>query len=177
MPKATLQSLVEIIDLAQPLELIALIESAAAVLQLQKIAQLTEVAQFALGEVDLVADLGMKPSTDGRELDPLRIGAVVVSVASGLRPPIGPVWTDIRDLEGLASSTLHLRRLGFGARQAVHPSQIEKINDAMTPSAQEIDQAARLVELAVQNDAGAFVDEDGRMIDEAVLRSARRLLE
>jgi citrate lyase subunit beta / citryl-CoA lyase len=90
---------------------------------------------------------------------------------------VGPVWTDIPNLEGLAISTLHLRQLGFGARQAIHPSQIETINEAMSPSISELERAAHILALASAADGAACVDEDGRMIDEAVLRWARRLAE
>jgi citrate lyase subunit beta/citryl-CoA lyase len=89
----------------------------------------------------------------------------------------GPVWVDIRDSEGLASSTRLLRRSGFGARQAIHPSQVPIINDAMSPTSEELERAAYVLELAAKAGGGACVDDDGRMIDEAVLRSARRLLE
>jgi citrate lyase beta subunit len=67
--------------------------------------------------------------------------------------------------------------LGFGARQAIHPRQIEAINTAFTPSAKEWERAAHVRELAARADGAACVDEDGWMVDEAVLRTARRLLD
>jgi len=140
------------------------------------IAGIDGVERLALGEVDLVADLAMSPSPDGRELEPVRLDLVVASAAHGCLPPIGPVWVDIRDLEGLARSTEALRRTGFGARQAIHPTQVEIINHAMSPTSRERAHAARVLALAEAAGGGACIDDDGRMIDEAVLRSARRLL-
>jgi citrate lyase subunit beta/citryl-CoA lyase len=177
VPKSTPDTLSEVLAAAGSVRVAALVESAVGVLHLTEIAGLAGVSQLALGEVDLAADLGMSPSPDGRELESIRISAVVASAAFGCLPPIGPVWIDIPDLEGLATSTRWLRRLGFGARQAIHPRQVETINTAMSPSAEELERAAHLLELAARADGGACVDDDGRMIDEAVLRSARRLLE
>jgi citrate lyase subunit beta/citryl-CoA lyase len=177
VPKATATSLVEPIAAAGGKSVVALIESAIGLLQLADIASLAGVTQLALGEVDLAADLGMLPSADGRELDVARVNVVVASAASGLLPPIGPVWIDIPDGDGLAASTSYLRRLGFGSRQAIHPSQIDIINAALTPSVDELAQASHVLDLAARAGGAACVDEHGRMIDEAVLRSARRLLE
>jgi citrate lyase subunit beta / citryl-CoA lyase len=177
VPKATPESLAEICLLAGGLRISALVESAVGVLRMAEMAGLMGVDQLVLGEVDLAADLGMSTSSDGRELDSIRINAVVVSAAFDCRPPVGPVWTDIRDLDGLRASTDTLRRLGFSGRQAIHPKQVEIINDGMTPSVAEREEAAHVLELARRADGGVCVDENGRMIDEAVLRSARRICE
>jgi len=155
---------------------IALVESAHAVLNLASIAGCAAVSRLALGEVDLAADLAMTPSPGGRELWPIRLSAVVASAAFGSAPPIGPVWLDLPDLVGLKTSSEELRRSGFGARQAIHPAQIEVINLAMSPSPAEIDRAERLLVLSELAGGGACVDDDGRMVDEAVLRSARHIL-
>jgi citrate lyase subunit beta / citryl-CoA lyase len=177
VPKAVPDALREVAAAAAGLRLAALVESAVGVLRMSEIAGLEGVDQLFLGEVDLAADLSMSPSPDGRELDPVRLAAVVTSAAFGRRSPVGPVWTDIRDLDGLRTSTDALRARGFGGRQAIHPSQVEVINQAFTPTPEERERAAHLVELARIADGGVCVDENGRMLDEAVLRSARRLLE
>jgi citrate lyase subunit beta/citryl-CoA lyase len=176
VPKATSASLGEALSAVGGARVCALVESALGALQMAAMTGLDGVSQLALGEVDLVADLAMSPSPDGRELWPIRLDAVVASAAHGCSPPVGPVWVDIRDLEGLASSTEALRRAGFGARQAIHPTQVSIINKAMSPTPEDLERAAHLLELAEQAGGGACVDDDGRMIDEAVLRSARRLL-
>ena len=175
VPKATLESLGLVLDAAEGTRVIALIESAQGLLQLSDLANLAGVAQFAFGEIDLAADLAMTPSPEGREMESLRVNLVVTSAAFGLLPPIGPVWIDISDHDGLAVSTEHLRRLGFGSRQAIHPNQIDAINAAMSPTAKEVEHATHLLELARRANGAVCVDEKGRMIDEAVLRSARRL--
>jgi citrate lyase subunit beta / citryl-CoA lyase len=169
--RATLDELATVADVAR----CALIETAAALLELPAIAAAHNIAALAMGEVDLAADLGVEPSPNEHELWPLRMQVVVASAAADGQPPIGPVSTDIKDLYGLGHSTEALRRAGFGARQAIHPSQVPVINLAFTPTAKEVERAEALLARA-QSDDGVWVDESGRMVDEAVLRSARRVL-
>jgi citrate lyase subunit beta/citryl-CoA lyase len=176
VPKSTPESVAAIVSLAGRVTVGALVESAVGILKMAEIAGSSGVGVIALGEVDMAADLGMIATEDGDELWPVRLSAVVASAAHSLVPPIGPVWLDIRDLGGLRASTELLRRRGFAGRQAIHPSQVGVINEALSPSAEELERAAHVLQLADAAGGGACVDEDGRMVDEAVLRSARRLL-
>jgi citrate lyase subunit beta/citryl-CoA lyase len=50
------------------------------------------------------------------------------------------------------------------------------INAAFMPTSEEVDRATALVESAAGAGAGAWVGPDGKMVDEAVLRSARRVV-
>jgi citrate lyase subunit beta/citryl-CoA lyase len=84
------------------------------------------------------------------------------------------VWVAVRDLDGLAASTTALRRNGFGARQAIHPDQVGPINEAFTPTSDEVERARATLAGADATGNGAWVDAEGRMVDEAVLRTARR---
>ncbi len=62
--------------------------------------------------------------------------------------------------------------LGFGAKAAIHPSQIGAINAALTPGAEAIEKARAIL---AENAKGVGTV-DGQMIDEAVARKARRTL-
>ncbi|MFV2000109.1 MAG: CoA ester lyase [Acidimicrobiia bacterium] len=158
---------------------IALIESAAGLLAAPQIAKMPRVSRLALGEADLMADLGVmrtSPST----LAAVRMKVVVASAAAAIDPPIAPVSTDFRDIDSLRRSTSDLRDMGFGARSAIHPDQIPVINDVFTPSPSAVAEATRIVEAAdsaAASGMGVFVDVDGRMVDEAIVRRARRQLE
>ena len=160
-------------------QVVALIETARGLLDVEPVAAHPLVRNLAIGEADLVAELAMDPSPDRRELTALRTSLVVASAAAGIDSPTGPVNTDFRDLDALRSDTEALARMGFGARSAIHPAQVPVINEVFTPSPEEVAEARELVE---QHDAhlasgtGAFVDGAGRMVDEAVVRSARRVL-
>ena len=157
-----------------------LLETAAAILEMPMIAASPRVSHMATGEADLAADLGMNPSPDGHELNPIRISLVVASSASGLNRPIGPVQTAFEDTESLRSTSLDLRRMGYRGRAAVHPVQIPVINEAFSATQEEIEFARDVLnrfESARAVGAAVTVAEDGSLIDEAVVRRARVTLD
>ncbi|MGZ8755492.1 MAG: HpcH/HpaI aldolase/citrate lyase family protein, partial [Acidimicrobiia bacterium] len=111
---------------------------------------------------------------------PLRMQLVVASAAAGSEPPLGPVSTNYRDLESLRDETRRLVRLGFGGRPAIHPAQVPVFNEVFIPSQADVHRAQRLVDLyesAISQGRGAVTDEEGRMVDEAVVKIARRVIE
>jgi citrate lyase subunit beta/citryl-CoA lyase len=159
--------------------IIALIESARGLVFAGEVAGGPRVEALALGEGDLAADLGVRPSPGEPEFMFARSTVVAVSAAFGLEPPIGPVSTNFRDLEEFRASTEAVRRLGFGGRQAIHPAQVQVVNRIFRPGPDEVDEARATVtayERAVADGVGVVLDEAGRMVDEAVVRSARRTL-
>jgi citrate lyase subunit beta / citryl-CoA lyase len=161
------------------IKVVPLLESAAGILSARAIAQEPRVWQLGLGELDLCAEVGIQPSADERELLPVRVQVVLAAAAAGLAPPIGPVSTDFRDLAALRRTTEALRRVGFGSRWAIHPAQVPVINQTFTPTPEQLEAARRLVErydAALDQGVGVCVDEDGHMVDEAVVRAARRTL-
>nr|BFE78220.1 hypothetical protein GCM10020093_008210 [Planobispora longispora] len=153
-----------------------LLESGAAVLAAAEIARAPRVVRLQLGEADLRADLGVEPGPDERELLWARSQVVLASAAARIAPPLGPVSTDFRDLDRLRASTLALRRLGFRGRACVHPAQIAVVNEVFTPTGEELERARRLVERFEASGTGVVLDDAGRMVDEAVIRQARRTL-
>lgn len=167
-------------SLARATPVIALVETAKALLAAPDLASMQRVSRLGVGEVDLLADLRVRP-TDGREeLTSLRLQIVVASAAAGIAAPVAPTSTDFRDLTALRASTEALRRLGFRARTAIHPAQVNTINEVFTPSPDEVTRARRIIaalENAEREGSGVAVDEDGRMVDAAVVRSAREVIE
>lgn len=154
-----------------------LIETAQGVLDVRAIAEGPRVSHLAVGEVDLAAELGV---LDAEALGPIRMQVVVASAAAGLAPPTAPVATDFADLENFRRTTKELRSMGFGARAAVHPAQVPVINEVFTPTRDEIEAARKLMDAydaALARGDGVITDAHGRMVDEAVVRGARRILE
>ncbi len=159
---------------------LALIESAIGVTAVAQIANHHRVHRLGLGEADLIADLKMRPSPERVELMPIRVSLVVASAAARIDQPVGPAFLDVGDEQGLERSSEQFRRLGYGGRSAVHPRQVEIINRAFTPTKSEIERAEDVVRsLAKGTDAetGVVVDDQGMMVDEAVVRSARHVLD
>ena len=69
--------------------------------------------------------------------------------------------------------------MGFDGKQVIHPDQIEPTRGAFVPSDTELAHARRVVEAMEQAEAqgqGA-VTLDGKMIDYANVRMARRIIE
>lgn len=156
-----------------------IMETARGLQSVADVAASPRVVRLGLGEADLAADLGVQLSPDRAELLPVRLQVVVAAAAAGIGAPVGPTSTDFRDFDGLRDSTRALLALGFRARTAIHPAQLPVINAVFTPSETEIARAGRLVaafEAAQRAGAGVFTDENGMMVDVAVVRSAREIL-
>lgn len=151
-----------------------LVETAAALLELPALA--AHVSRLGIGEADLAAELGIAPD-EPSVLGPVRAQLVVASAAAGIAAPTGPVHLDVRDLDGLRESTAALQRAGFGARSAIHPDQVPVIEEVLTPSAEQVRQAREVVAAWDSAGGGVVVDERGRMVDEAVIRLSRRVVE
>jgi citrate lyase subunit beta / citryl-CoA lyase len=154
-----------------------LIESALGLERAFEIATSHErVSGISLGEADLAADLGVVDETG---LLYARSRVVAAARAAGLPRPIQSVYTKVGDLEGLRRSTETGKRLGFVGRSAIHPSQVLVVNDVFTPRENEITEARRLLDRLEDETAagmGAFVLEDGRFVDKAVVESAHLTL-
>jgi len=134
------------------------------------------VASVGLGEADLRAELGA--TSDGGLLW-ARSRLINAAAAAGLAPPSMSVFPDIRDLDGLARSSAHGRSLGFVGRAAIHPAQLPVIRGAFLPTEEEVERARSVLAAAEEGEAsghGAVALADGRFVDEAVVRQARRVL-
>lgn len=159
--------------------LMPLLETARAVLGAAAIAAAPRVRQLQVGEVDLCADAGLSPGEDEAELAPLRAQVVLASAAAGIAPPVAPVSRDFTDLAAFEASTRRTRRQGFVGRCCIHPAQLAVVHAVFTPTAAEVAEAAALVsafDAATAAGSGVLLDNAGRMVDLAVIRSARRTL-
>jgi citrate lyase subunit beta/citryl-CoA lyase len=139
------------------------------------------LAGVTWGAEDLAAELGSAqnrtPAGDWTFTYELARSLSIAAAAAAGVPAIDTVYTELDDADGLAASCERARLDGFSGKLAIHPSQIEIINAAFTPSAEEIERAERIVAaFAERPDAGAL-RVDGRMADLPHLKQARRLLE
>lgn len=162
---------------SDPLPVVGLVESAAALVALPELAAHPALTAFGIGEVDLLGDLRIArtPATEA-VVAQLRTQVVVHSAAAGLEPPVAPTSTDFRDLDAFAASTQLALDLGFRSRTAIHPAQVPVIHDVLTPSADELEAARDVVRRFEEADGGGTVGADGRFIDAAVVRGARETI-
>ena len=160
------------------LPVVPIIESAAGVLNVTDIARSAEVLCLAFGRFDLSADLGIDPDAGSPALATARAAIVLASAAAGLHPGLDSPWLNIQDLEGLRTAALRARSDGFGGMLIIHPSHVETVNHVFSPTADEVTWARGIVASAGEAEAsgrGAYA-RDGQMVDEAVVRRARRIL-
>ena len=99
-------------------------------------------------------------------------GAAVAEV-----PAVETIHGDFRDEAGLAALATKVRRDGFRAMLAIHPAQIDTINAAFTPTAEEIAAAREIVELFAANPTLGTIGHRGAMLDRPHLVRAQALLD
>lgn len=158
--------------------LLLLVETALGVMNLAEIARADRrVTALLFGAEDLAGDMGARRTRDGWEILYARSALVTAAAAHGLQA-IDTVFVDLTDLEGLAEECRFVRNLGYTGKLAIHPRQVEVINDAFTPSPEEVEAARRLIAAFESHQAagaGAF-ELDGRMVDMPMVRAARKVL-
>lgn len=156
--------------------IIGLIEGAAELRDIDQIAAAGHVSALAVGIVDLLADLRISAAAVSA-VDSIFLRVVVASAAAGLLPPVAPTQTGFRDLNAFHTSSHDLVSRGFRSRTAIHPSQVTVINDVFAPAAGEVAAAQELLDGFDAAGGGVFVDSQGRMVDAAVIRGAREVVE
>jgi citrate lyase subunit beta/citryl-CoA lyase len=128
------------------------------------------VAVVSLGEADLMADLRVR---DPAALDWARQRVVNANRAAGRPSPPHAAWTAVADLDGLAADTRLAKQRGFFGRSVLHPRQLDTVNQVFTPDPVEVERARALLERQRTRQAAAWLDEDGRFVDPAVIAHAR----
>jgi citrate lyase subunit beta / citryl-CoA lyase len=156
----------------------ALIETAAGLSRVDAIAAASDRLEALItGYADLAASLGRPPGADypGDRWHFVRETVLVAGRAAGLQVIDGPHF-DIADIDGLRTEAGRARALGFDGKWALHPSQIDPLNEAFSPAQEEVDRAAAVLDaLAQAGDSGAALL-DGEMIDEASRKLAAQVV-
>jgi len=129
-------------------------------------------AALMLGGADLSAELGVPLSAAG--LAYARGRLVNAARAAGVQAWDVPCLA-VDDADALRAETRAVQAIGFTCKTAIHPRQVDVIHEAFTPDAEEARWAREL--LAVGPEAGGAWIFRGRMVDAAVLRRARRVIE
>jgi citrate lyase subunit beta/citryl-CoA lyase len=127
---------------------------------------------------DIAREVGFEWTPEGLETLYLRSRVLLACREAGLHALTG-LWEDLANLDGLAEFAKAGRRLGFRGMIAIHPSHVPVINEAFTPSAEEIAFYRGLVE-AYEEGAkrGEGAVRYGRVhIDKAHYDKARQFLE
>jgi citrate lyase subunit beta / citryl-CoA lyase len=158
--------------------LFVMLETPSAVLRAGDIATAdAPIAALLFGAEDFTAALGVERTTDGEELLLAR-GQIALAAAAAGAEAIDAVFTDLTDPDGLRRDCRRARGLGFRGKMAIHPKQIEIINQAFTPSSAEVERARRVIEAyETARAAGQAVTTlEGKMVELPIVERARRVL-
>jgi citrate lyase beta subunit len=175
----------------RPVGIEASIETAAGLGRVREIAASSDrLVSLVFGIVDYQVSIGARLSSisgHGEAEESLYPGhrwnfamsrIVMAAKAEGLAAIDAP-YGDFRDPGALRRWAAVAVALGFDGKWAIHPDQIEVINSVFSPSVEDIARARRILdafEAAADQGHGA-VSVDGRMVDGATVRLARRTCE
>lgn len=159
----------------RPLAVQALIESASGVAAVHEIARASgRLVSLIIGYADLAASLGRDPAASWSFVQD---AVLVAARVAGIQAVDGPLLS-VHDDERLASASETARAGGFDGKWVIHPRQIETVLRTFSPSPEQLDEARGIVaamDEATRAGRGA-VEWRGRMLDEAVVVHARRVL-
>ncbi|WP_314177688.1 HpcH/HpaI aldolase/citrate lyase family protein [Streptomyces winkii] len=162
------------------LSLLPIVESAAGVLASAAVASASPRVQTLLfGTLDLAAELGVRPTAEGRELLHARSQLVLAARAAGLPGPLDGPHAALDDEDGLVRSTLAAGELGFTGRVVLHPRQVAPVRRAFAPADAELARAREVLAAytdAVERGLGAVRLGDGTFVDRPVVTRAEALL-
>ncbi|MGF7233810.1 MAG: HpcH/HpaI aldolase/citrate lyase family protein [Frankia sp.] len=99
------------------------------------------------------------------------LGAATAGVA-----PIETIQGDFRDLDGLRKRAEKVRRDGYRGMLAIHPTQVDVINAAFTPTEEELAAAQEIVDLFAAHPGVGAIGHQGAMLDRPHLARAQALL-
>jgi len=160
----------------RPVALQALIETAAGLGRVGEIARASDrLEALIVGYADLGASLG-RSSAAGEHWAPVLDSVLVAARAAGLQAIDGP-HLDIGDLDGMRAAAARARALGYDGKWALHPTQVEPLNEIFSPTDEELERAGAVIDAldrAASGGGGGAALLDGEMIDEA---SRKRALE
>ncbi|MDE8652428.1 HpcH/HpaI aldolase/citrate lyase family protein [Novosphingobium album (ex Liu et al. 2023)] len=132
------------------------------------------------GAEDLSADIGASSNkdADGRlslTYRMARSNMLLGAKAAGVHA-LETAYPDFRDLEALSSTLTGARREGFSGGFAIHPAQVAPLNEAFSPSAEDIAMAEKVVAAFASAPDVGTIGIDGRMFDRPHLTQAEKVL-
>ena len=161
------------------IRLLALIETARAVVDLRDIAAVSDrLDALVFGAEDLAGDIGATRTKAGWEVLYARSAVVMHAAACGLQA-IDTLVIDFNDEAALIEDARLGVQLGFSGKLAIHPRQVDVIQAIFTPNDEQIAYAQRLIQAHDEQQAhgiGAFAF-DGKMIDMPTIRAARHVID
>ncbi|EGZ77755.1 beta subunit of citrate lyase [Neurospora tetrasperma FGSC 2509] len=167
---------------ASPLKLIALIESARAVMDLRSICAASPyLSGLIFAAEDFALDLSITRTPGLAEFLYARSAIVTAARAFDLPSSIDLVCTSYKGPEGvkqLEEECQNGKEMGFNGKQCIHPSQVEVTQRMFAPAEAEVEWYVRILvadDKASAAGRGAWTL-DGKMIDAPVVGKARAVV-
>lgn len=176
LPKTEQAQQVRFVVEALPgVQVLALIESARGVAQVDEIAGAIGVARLVFGTLDFALDLDLDIRRDAVGLSHAAARIALASRLADLPAPVAGVTPQLDDEARLTADLAWARCHGFGAKLCIHPNQVLPIHRALQPAEAELAWARRVLAADAASPGAARLD--GRMVDAPVVRQARRTLQ
>lgn len=160
-----------------PAHLVAMIESASAVVRLGEIAAVPGLSALVFGAEDYTSDIGGVRTPAAHELLYARSAVVTHAKAFGLQA-IDMVCVHYKDEAVLRSECEQGFGMGFTGKQTIHPAQIPVVHATFVPAAKHVALAKRILaayEAAASQGVGTFTVDD-KMIDMPVIKWAQSVV-
>ena len=160
------------------IKLIPWIESARAVVNVNELAAaLPRSVAIAFGAEDYTNDMGIQRTDDGAEVYHPRATIAIAARAAGVAALDSP-YVAFRNPEGLRQDAGVARQLGYTGKFAIHPAQIDPINELFSPLPEDVAYARRVMEAWHEAEAAGrgSLNLDGKMVDVPVVKRAQNLL-
>ena len=160
--------------------LLPILETARSMQLAFEIAQRPRVAAItglSVKNGDVARALGVGWTPEGRESLFLKSRVVMAARAAG-KHPIGGLWQQVHDLEGLTKAVIEDRYLGMSGQLLLHPSNVSIVNRIYSPSPEEVTYYRGLIEAVERAQAAgrASTIYDGEHVDIAHANTAREFI-
>ena len=163
---------------AGSIKVVPWIETAMAIVHVYEMAQASRrIVGIAFGAEDYTNDMGVIRDDFGEECYYARSAVAVAARAAGVGALDGP-FVGFRDPEGLRKDAGTARQMGYTGKFAIHPAQIDIINETFSPNPEDVAYARRVVAAWDEAEAAGrgSLSIDGRMVDVPVVKRAQNLL-
>ena len=166
----------ELASRAVEIPVLSTIESARGVLSADEIAAHDGTDALLFGAEDFSADVGARRTAEGTEVLYARQRVVVAAGAHDC-DAIDTLVTDFEDEEQLRTDAERSVQFGYDGKLAIHPAQVDPINEAFTPDDEEIEWAAAVLEAKreAETEGRGVFRVDGEMIDAPLIARAERV--
>ena len=178
LPKAEQSADIEQLHHATGLPIIALIETARGLYQIDSIAKASGLLAFSYGFLDLCNDLRVQVNTSAADIvaNQIRYQLVLTSKVHELAAPIDTVYPDFNDEVGLNARVQLWSQMGMLGMLCIHPKQVAVVQHALKPTESELSFAKRVVE-EYERSGQAVFEIDGQMVDAPVIERSLQLLD